>query len=91
LSASFAAGRERIAPLAKGRKLFVTKVEGAWAGTTIIHGGKQESGWVQVAGLKPLPGEPRAYKHVQNAGGSFLSAAMLIQKAKQFDDGLRRR
>ena len=86
--ASLQRGRERVAALAKGRKLFVTKDEGAWAGTTIIQGGKQESGWVQIASLKPLPGEPRAYKHVQNAGGSFLSAAMLIQKAKQFDDGL---
>lgn len=86
--ASLQRGRERVAPLAKGRKLFVTKTEGTWAGTTIMQGGKQESGWVQIASLKPLPGEPRAYKHVQNAGGSFLSAAMLIQKAKQFDDGL---
>jgi hypothetical protein len=86
--ASLQRGRDRVAALAKGRKLFVTKTEGAWAGTTIMQGGKQESGWVQIASLKPLPGEPRAYKHVQNAGGSFLSAAMLIQKAKQFDDGL---
>jgi hypothetical protein len=81
-------GRERVVTLAKGRKLFVTKTEGTWASTTVMHNGQQESGWIQVASLKPLPGEPRAYKHVQNAGGSFLSAAMLIQKAKQFDDGL---
>jgi hypothetical protein len=81
-------GRERIAAIAKGRKLFISKVEGKWAAATIVHRGKQESGWVQIADLKPLPGEPRAYKHLQNAGGQFLSAAMLIQKAKQFDDGL---
>jgi hypothetical protein len=81
-------GRERIAAMPKGRKLFVSKIEGKWAAATIVHRGKQESGWMQIADLKPLPGEPRAYKHLHNAGGQFLSAAMLIQKAKQFDDGL---
>jgi hypothetical protein len=81
-------GRERIGALAKGRKLYVSKVEGNWAGTTIVLKGKQESGWIPVADIKPLPGEPRAYKHLHNAGGQFLSAAILIQKAKQFDDGL---
>jgi hypothetical protein len=81
-------GRDRVTTLAKGRKLFISKVEGKWAGTSVLLSGKVESGWVAVADLKPLPDEPRAYKHLQNAGGQFLSAAMLVQKAKQFDDGL---
>jgi hypothetical protein len=81
-------GRERIATLAKGRKLYITKVEGKWAGTTILQNGKVEAGWVAVADLKPLPGVPRPFRHLQNAESQFLSAAMLVQKAKQFDDGL---
>ncbi|MEX2173548.1 MAG: hypothetical protein WD872_04245 [Pirellulaceae bacterium] len=77
-----------VARLAAGRKLYITKVEGAWAGATFLVGGRPQAGWVKVADLKPLPSEERAYRHLQNAGGKFISAAMLAQKAKQFDDGL---
>lgn len=81
-------GRARVAALAKGRKLYITKVEGPWAGTTVLRTGRPESGWIAASDLKPLPNEPRPVKHVKSAGGQFLSAAILIQKAKQFDDGL---
>ena len=81
-------GRTTIAQLPRGRKLYVTAVQDGWAGTTILVRGVPQAGWVRVADLKPLPTEPRAFRHLHNASGQFVSAAMLVQKAKQFDDGL---
>jgi hypothetical protein len=82
-------GRELVTRLRRGRKLYITEIRDNWAATTILANGKPQSGWVKVADLKPLPTEPRAFRHLENAaGGSFVSAAMLAQKAKQFDDGL---
>ena len=81
-------GTTTLARLAKGRKLYITAVEGQWAGTNVLIDGQPQAGWVLLADLQPLPGEPRAFRYLQNAGGRFVSAAMLVQKAKQFDDGL---
>jgi hypothetical protein len=82
-------GTKVLARLAKGRKLYITSIKENWAGATILVNGEPQSGWVTVADLKPLARESRAYRHLQNVGGGrFVSAAMLMQKAKQFDDGL---
>ncbi len=75
--------------LKKGRILYVTRLEGDWASTRIIDGDNVVGGWVKKADLKPYAEEGPPQKTLQGmADGQFASAAVLIQKAKQFDDGL---
>lgn len=82
-------GSRTLVKLKKGRILFVTEINGEWAATRIVDGGKVVKGWVQKSALKPVAEEPPPQKTLSGmADGQFASAAVLIQKAKQFDDGL---
>ena len=81
--------RTVLARLKQGQILYVARLEGDWASTRIIEGGKAVSGWVKKADLKPYAEEGPPQKTLQGmASSQFASAAMLVQKAKQFDDGL---
>jgi hypothetical protein len=81
--------RNVLARLKKGRILFVTEVKGEWAATSVVAGGKVLRGWVKKADLKPFGEEGPPQKTLAGmSDGQFASAAVLIQKAKQFDDGL---
>ena len=82
-------GRKVLARLEPGRILFVTRIEGDWAAMKILDGDTIVSGWVRKADLKPVAEEPPPQKTLAGlSDGQFASAAVLIQKAKQFDDGL---
>ena len=76
-----------LARLRKGRILFVMQVDKDWAKTAILENGKVVRGWVQKDQLKPLAVESPPRKNLIYSP-DHASAAMLIQKAKQFDDGL---
>jgi hypothetical protein len=81
--------RTTLAKLKKGRILFVTEVKDEWAATSVVAGGKVLRGWVKKADLKPYGEEGPPQKTVAGmSDGQFASAAVLVQKAKQFDDGL---
>jgi hypothetical protein len=87
--ASLQQDRNVLARLKKGRILFVTEVKGEWAATSIVAGGKVLRGWVKNVDLKPFGEEGPPQKTLAGmSDGQFASAAVLIQKAKQFDDGL---
>ena len=82
-------GRTALAKLNKGRTLFITKVEKGWAATRLLDGDKVKSGWIRTEELETVAEEPPPHKTLTGAVDSqFASAAVLIQKAKQFDDGL---
>ncbi|HZL87237.1 MAG TPA: hypothetical protein VFB96_02580 [Pirellulaceae bacterium] len=81
--------RTVLAKLKKGRILFITEVKDEWAQASIIAGGKVLRGWVKKADLKPYGEEGPPQKTLAGmSDGQFASAAVLVQKAKQFDDGL---
>ena len=87
--ASLQQERTTLAKLKKGRILFVTEEKGEWAATSIVAGGKVLRGWVKKADLKPYGEEgPPQQTLAGMSDGQFASAAVLVQKAKQFDDGL---
>lgn len=77
-----------LAKLKKGRILYVTEEKGDWVLTQIVEAGKPVSGWVQKKYLKPVAEDYPPQKSLAQRGDNFASAAMLIQKGKQFDDGL---
>jgi hypothetical protein len=87
--AVFQQGRTVLARLKKGRLLFITKVEEDWAATKILDGGKVLDGWVRKRDVQSYAEVPPPAKSLSRlASGNFASAAVLLQKAKQFDDGL---
>jgi hypothetical protein len=77
-----------LAKLQKGRILFVTEEKGDWVLTQIVDSGKSVKGWVQKKHLKPVAEDYPPQKSLAQQGNNFASSAMLIQKGKQFDDGL---
>ena len=77
-----------LARLKKGRLLYATEQNGDWVLTQILDGGKSLKGWVQKKHLKPVAEDYPPRKNLAQRGDNFASAAMLIQKGKQFDDGL---
>ncbi len=77
-----------LARLKKGRILFASKEQGDWVLTQIVDGDKSVKGWVQKKHLKPVAEDYPPQKSLAQRGDNFASAAMLIQKGKQFDDGL---
>lgn len=77
-----------LARLKKGRTLYVTEEKGDWVLTQIADGGKVVKGWVQKKHLKPVAEDYPPHKSIAQGEGNFASSAMLIQKGKQFDDGL---
>ena len=77
-----------LAKLKKGRILYVTEENGDWVLIQIVDGGKAVKGWVQKKHLKPVAEDYPPQKSLAQQGNNFASSAMLIQKGKQFDDGL---
>jgi hypothetical protein len=77
-----------LARLKKGRILFATEERGDWVSINILEGGSVVSGWVQKKHLKPVAEDHPPERTLSSFSNDFASAAMLIQKAKQFDDGL---
>lgn len=77
-----------LARLKKGHILYVTEEKGEWVLTQIAEGDKVVKGWVQKKHLKPVAEDSPPQVSLGQRGDNFASAAMLIQKGKQFDDGL---
>lgn len=78
-----------LAQLRKGRVLYVSELKDGWALTQIVEGGKTIRGWVRATDLKPVAEDSPPAKTLSSlADIEFAPAAVLIQKAKQFDDGL---
>ncbi|MGI8977928.1 MAG: hypothetical protein ACR2FY_01755 [Pirellulaceae bacterium] len=77
-----------LARLKKGRVLYATEQNGDWVLTQVVEGGKSVKGWVQKKHLKPVAEDYPPQKSLAQQGNNFASSAMLIQKGKQFDDGL---
>lgn len=75
-----------LARLKKGRLLYTTGENKDWVQTHMIENGKVLRGWVQKKHVKPFAEDRPPQKNLR--GSDFASAAMLIQKGKQFDDGL---
>lgn len=73
----------------KGRTLTVDKVEAGWLGVSVIEKGRTLRGWVPQANMRFASDEPPiSPTPVGRTDGRFVAAALLVQKAKQFDDGL---
>jgi hypothetical protein len=81
-------GTAVLARLRKGRLLYVTSVQGEWAQTSVLSGGQRLTGFVAKKNLKPISEESPPDKSLRPSGEQFASAAALVQKGKQFDDGL---
>jgi len=77
-----------LAKLKKGRILHVSEEKGDWVLTQVLDDDKVLKGWVQKKHLKPVAEDYPPQKSLAQRGGNFASSAMLIQKGKQFDDGL---
>jgi hypothetical protein len=82
-------GRETVARLTKGQRLPVVRIREDWIGTSVAVGGVRKGGWVRKGEVK-FVGEdaPISPTLAGLARGEFVPAALLAQKAKQFDDGL---
>lgn len=84
-----ASGRQTLLTLPQGRRIRIGELRGKWARTTVFSEGKARSGWLPAEGLKFLSTEPPLAKTPLEASSDpFVSASILAQKAKQFDDGL---
>ena len=82
-------GPRVLAQLKKGRLLYTSEVKGDWALVRVLEKGEVIRGYVRKTDLQPVAEEPPPRKSLAlSQGNDFASAAMLIQKAKQFDDGL---
>jgi hypothetical protein len=82
-------GTTPLAQLRKGRLLYARDVKQGWALTHVVEGGKTIRGWVRASHLKPVAEDSPPFKTLSVVGDDpFAPAAVLIQKAKQFDDGL---
>jgi hypothetical protein len=83
------AGTATVAELVKGQLVTVTKVQKEWLATSVLVGGQTKSGWLKMSSVKFHAEEaPLSATLATFAGGEIVSASLLAQKAKQFDDGL---
>ncbi len=83
------AGTVTVAQLAKGRIVTISEVRGDWLATSVLVGGQPKSGWVKSSSVKFQAEElPLSATLAEFSDGRTVSAALLAQKAKQFDDGL---
>lgn len=80
-------GSVELAKVKKGTTLYVSAIEKDWADVQIVKDGQVVRGWIAKRTLKPVS-EARPPQVRLPVEGEFASAALLIQKAKQFDDGL---
>ena len=78
-----------IAPLTVGQLLYVTQLEGMWVGGHVVVEDEFRRGWVQAHQVNFHAEELRleAVPPV-DADAPFISAAMLLEKARRFDHGL---
>lgn len=87
--ASLRQGQQSLAALRKGQRLVVTNVKDTWLATAVTDGGQAKAGWVQKSQVKLSGHEDQILPTLNHAvEGNFVSAALLTQKSKQFDDGL---
>lgn len=82
-------GTTTVAELVKGQLVAVAKVQKDWVATSVVAGGQTKTGWVKMSSVKfHAEEDPLAPTLAPFAQGETVSAALLAQKAKQFDDGL---
>jgi hypothetical protein len=87
--ASLQAGTATITQLARGRMVTISEVRGEWLATSVLVGGLPKSGWLKSSSVKFHADElPLSATLAEFSGERTVSAALLAQKAKQFDDGL---
>jgi len=88
-SARVMAGKALVSRLAKGRLLAVAEVKGEWLRTSVAVGDQPRRGWIRAQDVKLDAEEPALHPTLSGLTNSpFVPAAVLAQKAKQFDDGL---
>src|SRR5262249_5600044 len=82
-------GTATITQLPRGRLVTISEVRGQWLATSVVVGGLPKSGWLKASSVKFHADElPLSATLAQFSGAGTVSAALLAQKAKQFDDGL---
>src|SRR5262249_11557943 len=82
-------GTATIAQLTRGRLVTISEVRGQWLATSVVVEGSPKSGWLKASSVKFHADElPLSATLAQFSGERTGSAALLAQKAKQFDDGL---
>lgn len=85
--APISSGATALARARKGQLLYASVAEKEWIDVHVVKDGKLIRGWIAKKHVKPVaeanPPQPRLRPDAE-----FASAALLIQKAKQFDDGL---
>jgi hypothetical protein len=82
-------GKRALAVVPKDRLLAVTEVEGEWLRTAVAVGDEPQPGWIHVKEVRLHAEEPALHPTLAGlATNEFAPAAVLAQKAKQFDDGL---
>lgn len=78
-----------VAPLSLGQRIYVTQLEGPWVGGHVVVGGEMRRGWVQSRQVAFEAEELRLETVPQvESSAPFVSAAMLLEKARRFDHGL---
>ena len=87
--ATLQTGAATVAQLTKGRIVTISQVRGEWLATSVLVEGQPKSGWVKSSSVKFQAEElPLSATLAEFSDGRTVSAALLAQKAKQFDDGL---
>lgn len=82
-------GTNVVATLKSGQILGVRESRDEWLFTGVVQNGRTKRGWVQSKSVKFVKNEPLIDPQLNGMGADdFVSLAALIQKAKQFDDGL---
>lgn len=85
--ATISSGATVLAKARKGQLLYASVEQKDWVDVHVVKDGKLIRGWIAKKHVKPVaeasPPQPRLRPDAE-----FASAALLIQKAKQFDDGL---
>ncbi|HUT11690.1 MAG TPA: hypothetical protein VMY42_14410 [Thermoguttaceae bacterium] len=82
-------GEKVVARLTWDDRLRVGAIRGKWIGVVLYKDGQTKSGWVDKDDLYLAAREATIEPTLDRlAPGRFVSASVLAQKAKQFDDGL---
>lgn len=88
-NAALRVGDADVAAVPKGRRLHVDSTSGDWLAAQTVVDGELKAGWISAKQVKLIAAEPRLYAVPAQAHlGKFIPTGILIQKAKQFDDGL---
>ncbi|HEV3025823.1 MAG TPA: hypothetical protein VGX76_25290, partial [Pirellulales bacterium] len=82
-------GQTQVAVVPKGRLLAVAEVKGEWLRTSVAAGNEPRRGWIRAREVRLQAEEPALHPTLADMPtNQFVPAAVLVQKAKQFDDGL---